>query len=173
LLPSFVYSPSTPSPWTWSWAGPLPRLAGGGGLWPIADLRCCSGAHRAGKVRDVLALIIRRLHGRRHRRLRPHPHGRHPLDLVKCNMKIDPAKYQSISSGFGVVLKEQGARGFFRGWAPTLLWYSALTACKIGFSQFFKRYYSDIAGPEYATKYQMLIYLASFTSAEVIADVSL
>ncbi|CAL9090306.1 unnamed protein product, partial [Musa acuminata var. zebrina] len=83
---------------------------------------------------------------------------------------IDPAKYQSISSGFGVVLKEQGARGFFRGWAPTLLWYSARAACKIGFSQFFKRYYSDIAGPEYATKYQMLIYLASFTSAEVIAD---
>lgn len=71
------------------------------------------------------------------------------------------------------MLKEQGARGFFRGWAPTLLWLSALAACKIGFSQFFKRYYSDIAGPEYATKYQMLIYLASFTSAEVIADVSL
>lgn len=71
------------------------------------------------------------------------------------------------------MLKEQGARGFFRVWAPTLLGYSGLAACKIGFSQFFKRYNSDIAGPEYATKCQMLIYLASFTSAEVIADVSL
>ncbi|URE40285.1 Phosphate carrier protein [Musa troglodytarum] len=74
-----------------------------------------------------------------------------PSALVKCNMQIDPAKYQSISSGFGVVLKEQGARGFFRGWVPTLLGYSALAACKIGVSQFFKRYYSDIGGPEYAT----------------------
>ncbi|URE40287.1 Phosphate carrier protein [Musa troglodytarum] len=75
-----------------------------------------------------------------------------PSALVKCNMQIDPAKYQSISSGFGVVLKEQGARGFFRGWVPTLLGYSALAACKIGVSQFFKRYYSDIGGPEYATR---------------------
>ncbi|KAI9080354.1 hypothetical protein K1719_037748 [Acacia pycnantha] len=38
-----------------------------------------------------------------------------PLDLVKCNMQIDPAKYKSISSGFGILLKEQGIRGFFRG----------------------------------------------------------
>ncbi|KAE8705066.1 Mitochondrial phosphate carrier protein 3 [Hibiscus syriacus] len=56
-----------------------------------------------------------------------------PLDLVKCNMQIDPAKYKSISSGFGVLLKEQGLRGFFRGWVPTLLGYSAQGACKFGF----------------------------------------
>ena len=52
-----------------------------------------------------------------------------PLDLVKCNMQIDPAKYKSISSGFGVLLKEQGVKGFFRGWVPTLLGYSAQGAC--------------------------------------------
>uniref|UniRef100_J3LYC3 Uncharacterized protein n=1 Tax=Oryza brachyantha TaxID=4533 RepID=J3LYC3_ORYBR len=111
-----------------------------------------------------------------------------PLDLVKCNMQaslrnfhllyldncfIDPAKYKSISSGFGVLLKEQGARGFFRGWVPTLLGYSAQGACKFGFYEFFKKYYSDIAGPEYAAKYKTLIYLAGSASAEVIADVAL
>ncbi|RLN09765.1 mitochondrial phosphate transporter [Panicum miliaceum] len=96
-----------------------------------------------------------------------------PLDLVKCNMQIDPVKYKSISSGFGVLLKEQGARGFFRGWVPTLLGYSAQGACKFGFYEFFKKYYSDIAGPEYATKYKTLIYLAGSASAEVIADVAL
>lgn len=96
-----------------------------------------------------------------------------PLDLVKCNMQIDPAKYKSISSGFGVLLKEQGARGFFRGWVPTLLGYSAQGACKFGFYEFFKKYYSDIAGPEYAQKYKTLIYLAGSASAEVIADVAL
>ncbi|RLM74863.1 mitochondrial phosphate carrier protein 3, mitochondrial-like [Panicum miliaceum] len=67
-----------------------------------------------------------------------------PLGLVKCNMQIDPAKYKSISSGFGVLLKEQGAK-----------------------------YYSDIAGPEYATKYKTLIYLAGSASAELIADIAL
>lgn len=96
-----------------------------------------------------------------------------PLDLVKCNMQIDPAKYKSISSGFGVLLKEQGIRGLFKGWAPTLLGYSAQGACKYGFYEFFKKYYSDIAGPEYAAKYKTLIYLAGSASAEVIADVAL
>jgi solute carrier family 25 (mitochondrial phosphate transporter), member 3 len=87
--------------------------------------------------------------------------------------QIDPAKYKSISSGFGVLLKEQGARGFFRGWVPTLFGYSAQGACKFGFYEFFKKYYSDIAGPEYAAKYKTLIYLAGSASAEVIADIAL
>ncbi|KAJ8772412.1 hypothetical protein K2173_027589 [Erythroxylum novogranatense] len=96
-----------------------------------------------------------------------------PLDLVKCNMQIDPTKYKSISSGFGVLLKEQGLRGLTRGWAPTLIGYSAQGACKYGFYEYFKKYYSDIAGPEYAEKYKTLIYLAGSASAEVIADVAL
>ncbi|KAI7754583.1 hypothetical protein M8C21_003773 [Ambrosia artemisiifolia] len=54
-----------------------------------------------------------------------------PLDLVKCNMQIDPAKYKSISSGFGILLKEQGVRGFFRGWVPTLLGYSAQASAEV------------------------------------------
>lgn len=96
-----------------------------------------------------------------------------PLDLVKCNMQIDPAKYKSIASGFGVLLREQGLRGLFTGWVPTLIGYSAQGACKFGFYEFFKKYYSDIAGPEYASKYKTLIYLAGSASAEVIADVAL
>ncbi|KAE8688092.1 Phosphate carrier protein [Hibiscus syriacus] len=96
-----------------------------------------------------------------------------PMDLVKCNMQIDPAKYKNITSGFGVLLKEQGARGLYKGWAPTLLGYSAQGAFKYGFYEYFKKYYSDIAGPEYAAKYKTLIYLAGSASAEVIADVAL
>jgi len=56
---------------------------------------------------------------------------------------------------------------------PTLLGYSAQGAGKYGLYEFFKKYYSDIAGPEYATKYKTLIYLAGSASAEVIADVAL
>ncbi|XBI01969.1 hypothetical protein VPH35_130609 [Triticum aestivum] len=69
---------------------------------------------------------------------------------------IDPVKYKSISSGFSVLLKEQGARGFFRGWVPTLLGYSAQGACKFGFYKFFKKTYSDMVGPENAVKYMTL-----------------
>ncbi|KHN16875.1 Phosphate carrier protein, mitochondrial [Glycine soja] len=96
-----------------------------------------------------------------------------PLDLVKCNMQIDPVKYKNITSGFGVLLKEQGAKGFFKGWVPTLLGYSAQGACKFGSYEFFKKYYSDLAGPENAIKYKTIIYLAGSASAEVIADVAL
>ncbi|KAL4634599.1 hypothetical protein ACB092_04G211700 [Castanea dentata] len=96
-----------------------------------------------------------------------------PLDLVKCNMQIDPAKYKSISSGFGVLFRDQGVKGFFKGWVPTMLGYSMQGACKFGFYEFFKKYYSDIAGPEFAAKYKTLIYLAGSASAEFIADIAL
>lgn len=46
-------------------------------------------------------------------------------------------------------------------------------ACKFGFYEFFKKYYSDIAGPENAAKYKTLIFLAGSASAEVIADIAL
>ncbi|KAK8710804.1 hypothetical protein V6N13_146113 [Hibiscus sabdariffa] len=72
-----------------------------------------------------------------------------PLDLVKC------------------------VKGLSRGWVPTLLGYSAQGACKFGFYEFFKKYYSDLAGPEYASKYKTLIYLTGSASAEVIADIAL
>ncbi|KAM2676229.1 hypothetical protein EV1_002915 [Malus domestica] len=88
-------------------------------------------------------------------------------------MQIDPAKYKSIASNFGVLLKEQGVKGFFRRWVPTLFGYSAQGACKFGFYELFKKYYSDPAGPEFAAKYKTLIYLAGSAYAEVIADVAL
>ncbi|CAN6713519.1 unnamed protein product [Malus baccata var. baccata] len=91
----------------------------------------------------------------------------------KTLLQIDPIKYKSIISGFGVLLKEQGIRGLFKGWAPTWAGYSVQGAGKFGLYEFFKKYYSDVAGPEYAAKYKTLIYLAGSASAEVIADVAL
>ena len=88
-------------------------------------------------------------------------------------MQIVPAKYKSTSSAFGVVMREQGLRGFFRGWAPTFLGYSAQGAFKYGLYELFKKKYSDLAGPEYAAKYKTLIYLAGSATAEVFADVAL
>lgn len=96
-----------------------------------------------------------------------------PLDVVKCNMQTDPKAYTGIVQGFGKIVKDQGVRGLFRGWVPTALGYSAQGACKFGFYEFFKKYYSDLAGPENAKKYQNLIYIAGSASAEFIADIAL
>ena len=70
-------------------------------------------------------------------------------------------------------MREQGLRGFFRGWAPTFVGYSAQGAFKYGLYEFFKKKYADMAGPEYAAEYKTLIYLAGSATAEVFADVAL
>ncbi|BAF11547.1 Os03g0263400 [Oryza sativa Japonica Group] len=88
-------------------------------------------------------------------------------------LQVDPGKYRDISSGFGVLLQEQGLGGFFKGWMATLVGYSSQGACKFGFYEFFKKCYSDIAGPEHAEKWKTFIYLAASASAEMIADVAL
>ncbi|QCD96892.1 solute carrier family 25 [Vigna unguiculata] len=133
---------------------------------------------------------------------------------------IDPSKYKNITSGFGVLLKEQGFRGFFRGWmcirdrgtvskqgrhpttekSPEALLlkpvsythldvYKRQRHCKQARSTLLSTRTSrldlgfclrsrasgdfSVVGPEYASKYKTLIYLAGFASAEVIADVAL
>lgn len=48
-----------------------------------------------------------------------------PLDLVKCRLQVDQAKYKNLFHGFKVSVAEEGARGLVKGWAPTLLGYSA------------------------------------------------
>jgi solute carrier family 25 (mitochondrial phosphate transporter), member 3 len=55
-----------------------------------------------------------------------------PLDVVKCNMQTNPAKFPSIGAGFGVTAREGGLRGLVRGWVPTLFGYSIQGAAKFG-----------------------------------------
>lgn len=47
-----------------------------------------------------------------------------PLDLVKCRLQVDQAKYKNLFNGFKVTVAEEGARGLAKGWFPTLIGYS-------------------------------------------------
>ncbi|XP_063383443.1 solute carrier family 25 member 3-like [Cydia fagiglandana] len=96
-----------------------------------------------------------------------------PLDLVKCRLQVDPGKYKSIFKGFGVSYKEGGAANLVKGWAPTLLGYSAQGAFKFGGYEYFKYKYSEIVGEENAYLYRTGVYLAAAASAEMIADIAL
>ncbi|XP_063539536.1 solute carrier family 25 member 3-like [Cydia strobilella] len=96
-----------------------------------------------------------------------------PLDLVKCRLQVDPGKYKSIFKGFGVSFKEGGAANLVKGWAPTLLGYSAQGAFKFGGYEYFKYKYSEIVGEESAYLYRTGVYLAASASAEMIADCAL
>jgi solute carrier family 25 phosphate transporter 3 len=96
-----------------------------------------------------------------------------PLDLVKTRRQVDSKLYTSNFQAWGKIFRGEGFRGLFTGWSPTLLGYSAQGAFKYGWYEYFKKTYSDLAGPENAVKYKTGIYLAGSASAEFIADIAL
>jgi len=62
-----------------------------------------------------------------------------PMDVVKCNMQIDPKRFPSIGKGFSLVVAEQGVAGLLKGWLPTLVGYGFQGTCKFGFYEYFKK----------------------------------
>jgi len=96
-----------------------------------------------------------------------------PLDLVKCRLQVDKAKYKNLPTGLKVTFKEAGAKGLVLGWAPTAIGYSMQGICKFGFYELFKYIYSGILGEENSYLYKTSLYLASSASAEFFADIAL
>ncbi|PSN44933.1 Phosphate carrier protein [Blattella germanica] len=96
-----------------------------------------------------------------------------PLDLVKCRIQVDPAKYKSVVNGFRVTIKEDGTRGLAKGWAPTFYGYSMQGLFKFGLYEVFKVFYSDLLGEENSYVWRTSLYLAASASAEFFADIAL
>lgn len=96
-----------------------------------------------------------------------------PLDLVKCRLQVDPAKYGNVIKGFRVTVAESGMRELAKGWAPTLIGYSMQGLCKFGFYEVFKSVYSDMLGEEKSFLWRTSLYLAASASAEFFADIAL
>ncbi len=96
-----------------------------------------------------------------------------PLDVAKCNMQVNPAKYKGLIGSIKTIMAEEGGGALLKGWLPTLLGYSAQGCFKFGLYEFFKDYYSTMAGEENAYAYRGYIFLAGSASAELFADVAL
>ncbi|KAK4105398.1 mitochondrial carrier [Parathielavia hyrcaniae] len=96
-----------------------------------------------------------------------------PLDLVKTRRQVDSKLYKSNFQGWGLIYRTEGLRGVFTGWSPTFFGYSAQGAFKYGWYEYFKKTYSDMAGPEAAYKYKTALYLSASASAEFLADIAL
>jgi len=96
-----------------------------------------------------------------------------PLDLVKTRRQVDSKLYKGNFQAWGHIYRTEGVRGIFTGWSPTLFGYSAQGAFKYGWYEYFKKTYSDMAGPEAAHTYKTGIYLAASASAEFLADIAL
>jgi len=96
-----------------------------------------------------------------------------PLDVVKCKVQVFPQKYKGLIHGIRTVVKEEGVRGLTIGGLPTLIGYSMQGLFKFGFYEFFKDFYGNMAGEEYAEKYKSIIWCLGSASAEVFADIAL
>ena len=96
-----------------------------------------------------------------------------PLDLVKCRLQVDKEKYKSLGNGFKLTVAEQGARGLFLGWAPTLIGYSMQGLCKFGFYEFFKNIYPEIEGHDNTDDYAPLTRLMQWAALEADSDANM
>jgi solute carrier family 25 phosphate transporter 3 len=112
-----------------------------------------------------------------------------PLDVAKCNMQVhfrailyflcslgrqvDPKKYTGLRSSLGLLVKEEGMTGIWKGVGPTFVGYSLQGLFKYGLYEIFKDMYSNVAGEEASQKYRSAIWLAGSASAEFFADIAL
>jgi solute carrier family 25 phosphate transporter 3 len=96
-----------------------------------------------------------------------------PLDVTKCNMQVNPAKYPSLFGGMRTIAAEEGAGALLKGWLPTLIGYSMQGFCKFGFYEIFKDLYANMVGQEASVEYRGMLWLAASASAEFFADIAL
>jgi len=96
-----------------------------------------------------------------------------PLDVAKCNMQVNPAKYKGTLNSLKTIVAEEGSKGVWKGFGPTLLGYSLQGMFKYGLYEIFKDQYMNLAGEEAAQNYKGAIWLAGSASAEFFADIAL
>lgn len=140
-----ILATSADTPWNSRWSHPVPHDNAYYGKCMIAGILSCGLTH------TVIT----------------------PLDVVKCNMQVNPGKFKTLPGGIKTIAAEEGMGALMKGWAPTAIGYSMQGFCKFGFYEIFKDMYSTMAGEENAYKYRGMIYLAGSASAEFIADVAL
>jgi len=91
-----------------------------------------------------------------------------PLDVVKTKVQTDPKNYPDPISALKKLLGE-GPSAFFSGWVPTLFGFFAYGAVAYSVTEFFRRYFTSLAGENAATL-EVPIILASATVAGICAS---
>jgi solute carrier family 25 phosphate transporter 3 len=82
-------------------------------------------------------------------------------------------EYKGVGDAFFKILRQEGARSLLLGMGPTFVGYSIQGACKFGFFEYFKKKAIENLGIETAKRYNMPIYIASSSMAEVLATTAL
>jgi len=96
-----------------------------------------------------------------------------PLDVMKCNIQVDPIKYKNLFGSLKTIIHEEGGRAIWKGWEPTILGYSPQGALKFGLYEVFKDTLSNLVGYEYAQKYRDWIWLSGAAASEFCGCIAL
>jgi len=97
-----------------------------------------------------------------------------PIDMVKCNKQNNPAIFnQGMIGNMKILAGIKGARGLFRGWAPTFVGYSFQGLGKFGINDVLKYKYGQILGKDFKENNPKIFYAMCSGSAEFFADVLL
>eukprot|EP01051_Picozoa_sp_SAG22_P006791 SAG22_NODE_457_length_10262_cov_17.627964_3_plen_146_part_00 len=84
-----------------------------------------------------------------------------PVDVVKTRMQLQPDIYKGMVSGFGQVIKAEGAGALLTGLGPTVVGYFIQGWFKFGGVEFFKINITGALGPQSAWDNRTSIYLVS------------
>lgn len=86
---------------------------------------------------------------------------------------MSPLKYKGLFPSLRLLAAEEGSKGLWKGFGPTLVGYSLQGMFKYGLYEVFKDYYMNLAGEGASEQYKPFIWLAGSASAEVVADIAL
>ncbi|CAM9823111.1 unnamed protein product [Ectocarpus sp. 12 AP-2014] len=89
-----------------------------------------------------------------------------PIDVVKTRMQSEPKRYPDTMSTFRTLVKEEGVEAFLLGTGATIVGYVFYGGFSFGLTEFLKRRFVELAGPDLAALYPIPILLgASAVSA--------
>ncbi|CAM9426483.1 unnamed protein product, partial [Ectocarpus fasciculatus] len=89
-----------------------------------------------------------------------------PIDVVKTRMQSEPKRYPDTMSTFSTLVKEEGVEAFLLGTGATIVGYIFYGGFSFGLTEFLKRRFVELAGPDLAALYPIPILLgASAVSA--------
>jgi solute carrier family 25 (mitochondrial phosphate transporter), member 3 len=80
--------------------------------------------------------------------------------VVKTKVQTDPIKYPGVIRSFGTVWKEEGAKGFLQGWAPTFVGFFFKGGMAYGLTEFMRRTLTESVGSA-AGRYEVPIILGA------------
>ena len=88
-----------------------------------------------------------------------------PLDIVKCRRQVRPELYTSLKQGLNLVFKQNGIRGLYLGWQPTIIGYSLQGSFKYGFYEIFKDFFNVLDDVLYRLLVEVFIFPCIYKEA--------